>query len=222
LLYLLELRFWTSRYYFHFSAKSSVCLFPPFFGCFSPNFSAQLCGKSHTIRPIFRHADRLLTKSKGGIWRGVSAQHNSRSNQILIQKRETPRLYWAGAPSPNNSLINPPPIVCQPYQIHRKQEEDSQSDSKSYQILPNPTNSMPILPNPTKSGSLQSFSKHLVQFVRDYIQFLQILATYRPIALLSVQIRPNSSDIACLLYSIGTNPDKSVQSGQNPVRFEQT
>jgi hypothetical protein len=86
-----------------------------------------------------------------------------------------------------NPIVNP----------HRT-SKNMQFRLNSVQILSNPAE-LQLLANispeqlsiSTKFGSLQSFSKLSVQFVRDYIQFLQILATYRPIVLLSVQIRPN-------------------------------
>jgi hypothetical protein len=97
-----------------------------------------------------------LSKYKEGILRGVSAQPNSRSIETH-PKKGNPKEYWAGAPSPNNSLYihhqsNPTTTIStNPMQILSKQQEYSQFLPNPYEYMPIPAKIRRICQSTTKS-----------------------------------------------------------------------
>jgi hypothetical protein len=153
-----------------FPSKSSLSLFPPFFRCVSHPFFGHFCGKLHTFsdRLPCQEGNTFLTREVlcGEVRQFVQTQlrqDTSKKGEPQLEINRPGHSWPLFLSIPSQSYANP------------------SKTRRSYRILN----------NPTKSGSFQSFSKLSVQFAPNHIQFCPILATYRPILLLSVQIRPN-------------------------------
>jgi hypothetical protein len=158
------------RLFSPFPSKSSLSLNTPFFRCVSHPFFGHFCGKLHTFsdRLPCQEGNTFLTREVlcGEVRQFVQTQlrqDTSKKGEPQLEINRPGHSWPLFLSIPSQSYANP------------------SKTRRSYRILN----------NPTKSGSFQSFSKLSVQFAPNHIQFCPILATYRPILLLSVQIRPN-------------------------------